>query len=147
MNYPALPTAKAFALGGLTALTLLSATIHFTHTRGEVPSLDGSWLMTVALPDERPLEVMMAFSPAGIDPRDFSRDRWTRVSAREFAIAFTMREEANGASLRKISGTLAMDELGRLRGPVTAERIGSNGRVIDSIPGVAKAKLITQKYL
>jgi hypothetical protein len=67
---------------------------------------------------------------------------WSRASARKCSVVFTMPAEIDGAFARRISGTLLLDELGALRGPVIAEGVDASGRVVDSIPGVAKAKRI-----
>jgi len=111
--------------------------------RVQAPGVTGTWLTTLEFKGERPLEMVVAFSQKDACPllRD-GQGLWSPVSARRFSIAFKMPAETNESSVRRISGTLLLDELGRLHGPVIAERMGPGGRVVDSIPGVVKAKRI-----
>jgi hypothetical protein len=136
-------TGKHVFFFGLTIATGSLATYRTIVPRAEAPALSGTWLTTVVLKGERPLEIAITFSPADAGPvLRCGHGRWSRAGACRFSIAFTIPCEINGTPERRVTGTLLLDELGRLRGPVIAERVDPGGRAVDSIPGVAKAKRI-----
>jgi hypothetical protein len=132
-----------FAFIRLMMVTAFIPATFMIAPRVQAPGVTGTWLTTLEFKGERPLEMVVAFSQKDACPllRD-GQGLWSPVSARRFSIAFKMPAETNGSSVRRISGTLLLDELGRLHGPVIAERMGPGGRVVDSIPGVVKAKRI-----
>jgi hypothetical protein len=136
-----LVTRRRLCFTALAAAILLFAAALMMGRVARPPGIDGDWFATVESKGERPLEIVMTFfeAHAGATPRP-GEGCWTRVSTRKFSIAFTLPAEDVGASVRKISGTLALDEMGWLRGVVTVEKLDSSGRMIDSIPGVVHAK-------
>jgi hypothetical protein len=130
----------------LMMVTAFFASACMMTPRVQAPSVTGTWLTTLEFQGERPLEMVVALSQNDACPLlSDGQGLWSPVSARRFSIAFKIPAETNGSSVRRISGTLLLDELGRLRGPVIAERMGPGGRVVDSIPGVVSAKRIAIK--
>lgn len=146
MQYQGARKGKHIAFIGLMIVTAFMADAFMIAPRVQAPGVTGTWLTTLEFKGERPLEMVVAFSQDDACPllRD-GQGLWSPVSARRFSVAFKMPDPMNGSSVRRVNGTLLLDELGRLRGPVIAERIGPGGRVIDSIPGVIKAKRIAMR--
>jgi hypothetical protein len=142
---PALKRKHVAFIRWMTVTAFIPAACMITP-RVQPQGVTGTWLTTLEFKGERPLEMVVALSQHDACPLlSDGQGLWSPVSAGRFSIAFKMPAESNGSSVRRISGTLSLDELGRLRGPVIAERMGSGGRVVDSIPGVVKAKRIAIK--
>jgi hypothetical protein len=144
MQYQHAQKPRHVAFIGLMIVTAFVADAFMFTPRVQAPGVTGTWLTTLEFKGERPLEMVVAFSRNDACPSLCDgQGLWRPVSARRFSIAFKMPAELNDSSVR-ISGTLSLDELGRLRGPVIAERMGTGGRVVD-IPGVVKAERIAIK--
>lgn len=125
----------------LSAAMLVFAAVRMTGRGAQTPDIQGDWFTTIELKGERPLEIVMTFAQAsaGATPR-LGEGCWTRIATRKFSVAFTLPAEGVSGSVRKISGSLVLDEAGWLRGRVSAERMDSSGRVIDSVPGLVLAR-------
>jgi hypothetical protein len=88
------------------------------------PPLAGDWLTTIAFAGERPILAVATFSTN----RAAGAECWWRVSGRHYAVSFVV--PATDANARyHVTGTLKLDDLHRLRGPVRVERLGSSGNV------------------
>jgi hypothetical protein len=134
---------RLFFAASSAGILSLAATL-MTGRGARPPAIEGDWFTTVELKDERPIEIVVTFSQdsAVASPRLPGEGCWTRISTRKFSIAFTLPADGVSVSVRKISGTLVLDEAGWLRGIVRAERMDSSGRVIDSMPGLVHARTV-----
>ena len=101
------------------------------------PRLTGDWLTTIAFAGERPILAVATFSPN----RAAGAECWWRVTGDQFAVSFVV-PSADANSRYRVTGTLKLDELHRLHGPVTVEQLDSSGNVLSSVRGTAKATLI-----
>jgi len=109
---------------------------------GHGPRLAGDWLATIAFAGERPILAVATFSPGKVT----GAECWWRVAGDRFALSFVV-PSADANSRYRVTGTLKFDELHRLRGPVTVERLDSSGKVLSSVRGIAKAASIKERTL
>jgi hypothetical protein len=139
-------TARILPVLGLAAITVCLSALPRIGNQSEIPRLTGTWLAALEFNGQRPFQTVITFSNADANPmEDVGSGRWTRIAGREFSIDFTMPAvdfDINHGSRCKVTGTWTLDELGRLRGPLTVEVVDSTGRMVDSFRGIANAKRI-----
>jgi len=129
----------------VSALVVLVASLPAARLSERVhhsPPLAGDWLTTIAFAGERPILAVTTFSPN----KAAVADCWSRIAGGQFAVSFVV--PATDANARyRVTGTLKLDELHRLRGPVTVERLDSSGNILSSLPGTAQATSIKERIL
>ena len=102
--------------------------------------LAGDWLTKIAFAGERPILAAATFSPN----KAARAECWWRGTGDQFAVSFIV--PSSDANTRyRVTGTLKLDELHRLRGPVTVDRLDSSGNVLASLPGIAQATSIKER--
>jgi hypothetical protein len=127
----------------VSALVVLVASLPAARLSERVdhgPRLAGDWLTTIAFAGERPILAVATFSPN----RAAGPECWWRVSGDQLAVSFIV-PSADANTWYHVTGTLKLDELHRLRGPVTVDRLDSSGNVLASLPGIAQATSIKER--
>ncbi|HEV8039169.1 MAG TPA: hypothetical protein VGP62_09925 [Bryobacteraceae bacterium] len=104
------------------------------------PSPAGDWLTTIAFPGERPIHAVATFSPN----KAARAECWWRGTGDQFAVSFVVPSSDANARYR-VTGTLKLDKLHRLRGPVTLDRLDSSGNVLSTVLGIAQATPIKER--
>jgi hypothetical protein len=102
--------------------------------------LAGDWLTKIAFAGERPILAVATFSPN----KAARAECWWRGTGDQFAVSFIV-PSADANTRYRVTGTLKLDELHRLRGPVTVERLNSSGNVQFSVLGTAQATSIKER--
>ena len=139
------PKTSRLPLMGLVAVTVCLAAIPAVRPRQDVRVLGGTWLMTLAFAGERPLLLELAFTENDSAPMDASEAHahWRSVAPNRFSVQFDLPTEGLGyGGAYRVNGVLTLDELGRLRGPLSAGVIDQDGKIVTSVRGAAKAKFL-----
>jgi len=131
---------KTTVLGALVVLVASLPGARLSERGDPGPRLAGEWLTTIAFAGERPILAVATFSSKSAAEAEC----WWRVAGNQFAVSFVV-PSTDANSRYRVTGTLKFDELHRLRGPVTVERLDSFGNVLSSIRGTAKATHIKEK--
>lgn len=131
---------KTMVVSALAVLVASLPAARLLEPARDGPRLAGDWLTTIAFARERPILAVATFS----SNRAASPECWWRGSGDQFAVSFVVPSTATNARYR-VTGTLKLDELHRLRGPVTVERLDSSGNVLSSVRGTAKATPIKER--
>jgi hypothetical protein len=127
---------KAIVVGAFVVLLALPATQLPDHGS----RLAGDWLTTIAFAGERPILAVATFSPN----KAARAECWWRGTGDQFAVSFVVPSSDANARYR-VTGTLKLDELHRLREPVTVDRLDSSGNVLSSVRGTAQAASIKER--
>jgi hypothetical protein len=140
-------TARVLPFLGLAAIvTICLSAVPRIGSQSESPRLTGTWLAALEFTGQRPFQTVITFSEADANPiEEVGSGRWARIAGREFSIGFMMPAidfDINRGSACKVTGTWTLDELGRLRGPLTVEVVDSTGRMVDSFRGIVNVKRI-----
>jgi hypothetical protein len=139
------PKTSRLPLMGLVAVTVCLAAIPAVRPRQDVRVLGGTWLMTLAFAGERPLLLELAFTENESASMNVSEAHahWRSVAPNKFSVQFDLPAEGFGSGGGyRVNGVLTLDELGRLRGPLSADVIDPEGKVITSLRGAAKARFL-----
>jgi hypothetical protein len=115
--------------------------IPLTKSHPDSRELGGRWLITLAIPDQEPLQLLAEFSNSGA--AEHAQDIWKRVSPGQYAVAFVVPSGEVGAGFTyRVSGTLRLDQSGLLRGCLSADTVGGSGQPVAHLRGAAKARRI-----